>query len=252
MTSLVSYDSSSEENNSDELESELKDKDTEIQRETIDNKRCFDLGHDVSEESGTLHSEDNELNSEDYTPRNSLVKCDFLSQARERFKDLREKREDMMKKGEQKTKCRRRKRKRAMDADKRKSLDEGDLKNRCKVNANSDICSAKIRPGSAVDLIKGVPAQDFKIFNEYDPHGRKKSRIEKDLDEAIKEGNFSLAEKISDEIRDRDIAVQITDGIKAKQYLERQKIIEETKKRKKKKLQWSFEQKQRWEVKGNM
>lgn len=93
---------------------------------------------------------------------------------------------------------------------------------------------------------------DVKICKEYDPHGRKKSRIEKDLDEAIKMKDFELAEQINNEISERDIAQSLTNAFNAKDYLEKQRTEKAKQAKKKKKLNWMFDQKEKWEVKGNM
>ena len=97
-----------------------------------------------------------------------------------------------------------------------------------------------------------LPNLDVKICEEYDPHGRKKTRIERDLEEAIKMKDFELAEEINDEISERDIAQSLTDAFKAKDYLEKQRSEKAKQAKKKKKLNWMFDQKEKWEVKGNM
>ena len=79
------------------------------------------------------------------------------------------------------------------------------------------------------------------------------SRLEERLDEALVEGNFSDAEKLSDEISQQELGVKIADAIEVREY-KKQKELEEklNKSKNKKKLLWGFEQKEKWESKGNM
>ena len=80
-----------------------------------------------------------------------------------------------------------------------------------------------------------------------------KSKLEEQLDEAIKEGSFSKAEKLSDEISQQDFGVKISDAIAIRECKKQKQEEEKWKKsKKKKKLLWGFEQKERWESKGNM
>ena len=102
------------------------------------------------------------------------------------------------------------------------------------------------------DVISQLQYQDFQICEQYDPHGAKKSKIEKELDEAIKQNDLELAEKISDEISQRNMAENITQSFKANAFLEQKKFAKEKQDRKRKKLKWMFDHKERWELKGNM
>ena len=68
----------------------------------------------------------------------------------------------------------------------------------------------------------------------------------------MKEGNFSKAEQLSDEISKQELGVKITNAIEVREYKKRKEMEEKLKKSKKKKLLWGFEQKERWESKGNM
>ncbi|XP_056385603.1 protein FAM204A isoform X2 [Hyla sarda] len=82
----------------------------------------------------------------------------------------------------------------------------------------------------------------------------KKSRLEQSLDEAVKKGNIEEAEKISDHLATREIAVKIT---KAAAYHKHMKAKEEPQSSqeaasKRKPPAWGFEAKKRWETKSNM
>ncbi|GFO42011.1 protein fam204a-like isoform x1 [Plakobranchus ocellatus] len=77
--------------------------------------------------------------------------------------------------------------------------------------------------------------------------------LEKQLASAIKEGHFSTAEAISDKIATLEAGEKVAAAFDAKRFLQRKKEEKETAKIKmKKKLNWGFEPKQRWETKGNM
>ena len=57
---------------------------------------------------------------------------------------------------------------------------------------------------------------------------------------------------MSDEISKQELGVEITNAIEMREYKKRKEMEEKLKKSKKKKLLWGFEQKERWESKGNM
>jgi len=101
-------------------------------------------------------------------------------------------------------------------------------------------------------VLEHLTEQDFKVEEVYDPHGIKKSKIEKDLDEAIKQRDFELAQQISDEISDRQLSEKISNNFKACTYLEKKKVEKEAKESQRRKLRWMFDHKERWELKGNM
>ena len=101
-------------------------------------------------------------------------------------------------------------------------------------------------------VLEQLAEQDFKVEEVYDPHGIKKSKIEKDLDEAIERRDFELAQQISDEISDRELSEKISNNFKACTYLEKKKAEKDAKESQKKKLRWMFDHKERWELKGNM
>ncbi|XP_067658070.1 protein FAM204A-like [Haliotis asinina] len=80
-----------------------------------------------------------------------------------------------------------------------------------------------------------------------------KTQLEKNVDAAIADGDFEEAEQLSDRLSTREFGKRIADAIDARNYLQdKQKEDETAKAKKKKKLNWGFEHKQRWETKGNM
>ncbi|CAG8521439.1 13085_t:CDS:2 [Ambispora gerdemannii] len=86
-------------------------------------------------------------------------------------------------------------------------------------------------------------------------HGRlnPKGTLEKQLDQAIKEGNLGLATKLSDEIAEQDHKKTVKEAIERKEFAEAKQREEKARaNRKKPKLKWGFETKQRWETKSNM
>ncbi|XP_046542710.1 protein FAM204A-like [Haliotis rubra] len=86
-------------------------------------------------------------------------------------------------------------------------------------------------------------------------HGKHapKTQLEKNVDAAIAGGDFEEAEQLSDHLSTREFGKRIADAIDARNYLQdKQKEAETAKAKKKKKLNWGFEHKQRWETKGNM
>lgn len=78
-------------------------------------------------------------------------------------------------------------------------------------------------------------------------------RLEERLDNAIKEGNLDEAEAVNKQLVQQDFASKLLRAVECRDYVKRKAVEEETvKKKKKSKLHWGFEQKQRWESKGNM
>ncbi|KAM4029868.1 protein FAM204A [Anomaloglossus baeobatrachus] len=82
----------------------------------------------------------------------------------------------------------------------------------------------------------------------------RKSRLEQNLDEALSRGEIQQAEKLSDSLATREIAVKIT---KAAAYHRHMKAQEEPQSpqdtaNKTKPPAWGFEAKKRWETKSNM
>lgn len=81
-----------------------------------------------------------------------------------------------------------------------------------------------------------------------------KSKLEEEIDKAVKQGDFTQAEAISDEIAQQELGVRIVGAIEVRDYKKCKELEEKSQqaKKKKKKLVWGFEQKERWESKGNM
>ncbi|KAK6174283.1 hypothetical protein SNE40_017593 [Patella caerulea] len=82
---------------------------------------------------------------------------------------------------------------------------------------------------------------------------RDKTELEKKIDEAVNRGDIQTAEELSDRLANRQFGKKISDAVEARDYLKRKKIEDDSvKQKKKKKLHWGFQEKERWETKGNM
>ncbi|XP_074643789.1 protein FAM204A-like isoform X2 [Tubulanus polymorphus] len=80
-----------------------------------------------------------------------------------------------------------------------------------------------------------------------------RTKLEEEIDEALSLGDVERAEKLSNHLSDRQFGSRIADAFDAQKYAEKKKTEEELKlRKKKKKLGWGFEAKERWETKGNM
>ncbi|XP_021366925.1 protein FAM204A-like [Mizuhopecten yessoensis] len=80
-----------------------------------------------------------------------------------------------------------------------------------------------------------------------------KSGLEGQITSAIKQGEFSKAEELSDQLSTRELGSKVSKAFDAHRFVEKRKEQEDFKKSKKKKsLHWGFQEKQRWETKGNM
>ncbi|CAG5116540.1 unnamed protein product [Candidula unifasciata] len=106
---------------------------------------------------------------------------------------------------------------------------------------------------SAVDHLK-----DFLNINEH-LQERDFSRpppptaLENRINEAIKTGDFETAESLSDHLATREMSEKIVSAIEAKRFMEQQEVnVSSAKIKRKRKLNWGFEPKHRWETKGNM
>lgn len=79
------------------------------------------------------------------------------------------------------------------------------------------------------------------------------SGLEVKVNDAIKRGDIHTAEVLSDKLAARDFGAKISNAVAARDFLKRKKE-EATKanEKKKRKLNWGFEHKQRWETKSNM
>ncbi|XP_067128144.1 protein FAM204A-like [Centruroides vittatus] len=86
-------------------------------------------------------------------------------------------------------------------------------------------------------------------------HGKygPKTELESMIDKAIDEGDFEKAEQLSDHLSNREFGTKITQAFAAKRYADKKTEYDAIQKAKKlKKLNWGFEAKERWEMKGNM
>ncbi|ESO02398.1 hypothetical protein HELRODRAFT_161665 [Helobdella robusta] len=80
-----------------------------------------------------------------------------------------------------------------------------------------------------------------------------KNSLERKIDEALSKNEISKAFELNDRLASREFSKKIIEACDAKRYVEKLKSVEEMKKSKKKRrYPWGFEQKQRWETKGNM
>ncbi|XP_060063924.1 protein FAM204A-like [Ylistrum balloti] len=107
----------------------------------------------------------------------------------------------------------------------------------------------------------GASWENIKPYLTADDHLRRpdkdcyklESGLESKITSAIKDGDFSRAEELSDHLSTREFGSKIAKAFDAHRYVERRKEEEEFKRSKKKKsLHWGFQEKQRWETKGNM
>lgn len=78
------------------------------------------------------------------------------------------------------------------------------------------------------------------------------TKLECELDEAISDKDFKLAESLSNEITKRKFATQVNSALDAKKHTKMKEEKERTKHKKRRKLKWAFDHKERWETKGNM
>lgn len=87
------------------------------------------------------------------------------------------------------------------------------------------------------------------------PHGKygPKTELELMIDKAIEEEDFEKAEQLSDHLSNREFGTKITHAFAAKRFADKKAEYDAIQKAKKlKKLNWGFEAKERWEMKGNM
>lgn len=79
------------------------------------------------------------------------------------------------------------------------------------------------------------------------------NEIEKSLDAAVKEGSFDRAEELNKQLMQHDFVVKVAEAVERRDFAKRKAFDEENaKKQKRSKPYWAFEQKARWESKGNM
>lgn len=73
------------------------------------------------------------------------------------------------------------------------------------------------------------------------------------MEVALSEKRFEVAEKLNKQLIQHDFAVKVAQAVECRDYAKRKAAEEEkAKKRKQSKPHWAFEQKARWESKGNM
>eukprot|EP00002_Diphylleia_rotans_P029230 TRINITY_DN5941_c0_g1_i3.p1 TRINITY_DN5941_c0_g1~~TRINITY_DN5941_c0_g1_i3.p1 ORF type:complete len:223 (-),score=76.30 TRINITY_DN5941_c0_g1_i3:31-699(-) len=81
---------------------------------------------------------------------------------------------------------------------------------------------------------------------------RKNPKLEKSLDDAILAKDFSKAQQISMRMAQEENSKVLKDAVDAKEYAEKRMEEREQEVKKRRKVHWTFESKQRWETKGNM
>ncbi|XP_059147288.1 protein FAM204A-like [Physella acuta] len=122
----------------------------------------------------------------------------------------------------------------------------------------------KLESKQSSDISGASKSEDVSVLNKFlnvnshlqlTDHSRPPppTALEKKIDQCIKNGDFEQAESLSDHLANREFGEKIVEAIDASRYMEEQKRLKESMKaKKKKKLHWGFETKQRWETKGNM
>lgn len=89
--------------------------------------------------------------------------------------------------------------------------------------------------------------------SSHHPKPNPKDDLEERLEVAVKERQFKVAEKLNKQLMQHDFAVKVAQAVECRDYAKRKAADEErAKKRKRSKPHWAFEQKARWESKGNM
>jgi len=80
-----------------------------------------------------------------------------------------------------------------------------------------------------------------------------KSGLEEKINSAVKERNIDEAEKLSNNLSERELGVRINEAFGAKRYADAENVKKEFMMRKRqKRIAWGFETKERWQMKGNM
>lgn len=81
-----------------------------------------------------------------------------------------------------------------------------------------------------------------------------KSGLEKSMESAIAEGDYTKAEELSDRLATRELAVKITEAADCRDFAHKRSQEEASRnaRKKRKQLAWGFEAKKRWETKSNM
>lgn len=76
---------------------------------------------------------------------------------------------------------------------------------------------------------------------------------EEEIDKAITKGQFDKAESLSEQLSTQDFVIKVASAVEGREFAKRRSEEQRrTQSKKKAKLHWGFEQKQRWESKGNM
>ncbi|XP_035676714.1 protein FAM204A-like [Branchiostoma floridae] len=80
-----------------------------------------------------------------------------------------------------------------------------------------------------------------------------KSGLEEQMEKAIAEGKVGEAEELNEKLAEREMAVRITEAVRAREWKEDKDVdVKKRGHKKKKQLGWMFQAKQRWETKGAM
>ena len=82
--------------------------------------------------------------------------------------------------------------------------------------------------------------------------GKGSSEMEKELELHLRQGNVAEASAVSDAIAERQLAIRIANAAKHRDAVKAKEKLQEEQRRKKHRLRWGFDSKQRWERKGNM
>ncbi|XP_078597099.1 uncharacterized protein LOC144873530 [Branchiostoma floridae x Branchiostoma japonicum] len=79
-----------------------------------------------------------------------------------------------------------------------------------------------------------------------------KSGLEEQMEKAIADGKVGEAEELNEKLAEREMAVRITEAVRAREWKEDKDVDVKKRGHKKKQLGWMFQAKQRWETKGAM
>ena len=83
--------------------------------------------------------------------------------------------------------------------------------------------------------------------------GDGQTKLEKDMEQCLESGDLQKAAELSDKIADRQLAIRIASAVSHRDAeQEKAQRDEQRKTKKKNRLRWGFDSKQRWERKGNM
>ena len=77
-------------------------------------------------------------------------------------------------------------------------------------------------------------------------------KTEESINKAIECGDLSLAEELSNDLVETQLKSKIQSSVKARDYAQTKVEEEANRPKKRAKLAWGFEEKQRWESKSNM